>query len=246
MSQSKFEKLQNLIKEIASSCVQLEEKKRGRCWKGYEPVPGKKPYSKGSCQKASESEGERLEEAGSARSISRAIQHFQNRNVGMISPNRQDRTRDENKRAHEGLKKDIKSAGFGYVKAKGTYPEKQEDGTIAQAEEPTFLITAPPEKKKQLHSFLMKHGAKYNQDTIFFKGHDEDEASLHTTVQRTPNDSPVGSSFSVGKFHPNKLSDYMTKLKGDRKFTFESFIIEWHSGWLGEWQKSIKESKKSS
>jgi len=24
---------------------------RGRCWKGYEPVPGKKPYSKGSCRK---------------------------------------------------------------------------------------------------------------------------------------------------------------------------------------------------
>jgi hypothetical protein len=24
---------------------------KGRCWKGYEPVPGKKPYSKGSCRK---------------------------------------------------------------------------------------------------------------------------------------------------------------------------------------------------
>ena len=25
--------------------------KKTRCWKGYEPVPGKKPYSKGSCKK---------------------------------------------------------------------------------------------------------------------------------------------------------------------------------------------------
>jgi len=25
--------------------------KKNRCWKGYEPVPGKKPYSKGSCRK---------------------------------------------------------------------------------------------------------------------------------------------------------------------------------------------------
>lgn len=25
--------------------------KKGRCWKGYKPVPGKKPYSKGSCKK---------------------------------------------------------------------------------------------------------------------------------------------------------------------------------------------------
>ena len=26
--------------------------KKTRCWKGYEPTPGKKPYSKGSCRKA--------------------------------------------------------------------------------------------------------------------------------------------------------------------------------------------------
>lgn len=30
-------------------------KKKGRCWKGYKPVPGKKPYSKGSCAPVSES-----------------------------------------------------------------------------------------------------------------------------------------------------------------------------------------------
>ena len=27
------------------------EPKKTRCWRGYEPVPGKKPYSKGSCRK---------------------------------------------------------------------------------------------------------------------------------------------------------------------------------------------------
>ena len=27
------------------------KKKKGRCWKGYEPVPGKAPYSEGSCRK---------------------------------------------------------------------------------------------------------------------------------------------------------------------------------------------------
>ena len=28
-----------------------KSKKSGRCWKGYEPTPGKEPYSDGSCQK---------------------------------------------------------------------------------------------------------------------------------------------------------------------------------------------------
>jgi hypothetical protein len=27
--------------------------KKGRCWKGYKPTPGKEPYSKGSCMKES-------------------------------------------------------------------------------------------------------------------------------------------------------------------------------------------------
>jgi hypothetical protein len=29
----------------------LEEAKKGRCWTGYKPVPGKEPYSPGSCEK---------------------------------------------------------------------------------------------------------------------------------------------------------------------------------------------------
>jgi hypothetical protein len=30
-------------------------KPKNRCWKGYEPTPGKKAYSDGSCQKAKKS-----------------------------------------------------------------------------------------------------------------------------------------------------------------------------------------------
>ena len=30
----------------------------GRCWDGYEPVPGKEPYSKGSCRKEGSGDGE--------------------------------------------------------------------------------------------------------------------------------------------------------------------------------------------
>jgi hypothetical protein len=32
------------------SFMQKRLEKGGRCWEGYEPVPGKKPYSKGSCR----------------------------------------------------------------------------------------------------------------------------------------------------------------------------------------------------
>lgn len=35
---------------MISNFTQWVEAKKGRCWDGYEPVPGKKPYSDGSCR----------------------------------------------------------------------------------------------------------------------------------------------------------------------------------------------------
>jgi hypothetical protein len=32
--------------------AKLTKKKKGRCWEGYEPVPGKEPYEDDSCKKA--------------------------------------------------------------------------------------------------------------------------------------------------------------------------------------------------
>lgn len=52
------------IEPVATSLPQTKEQpqqpieeKDGRCWTGYEPTPGKKPYSDGSCQKVSEDDG---------------------------------------------------------------------------------------------------------------------------------------------------------------------------------------------
>lgn len=40
-----------------------EKEAAGRCWKGYEPVPGKKPLTKGSCRPVSASKAEIKEAA---------------------------------------------------------------------------------------------------------------------------------------------------------------------------------------
>lgn len=40
-----YERVFNLLLE--------SKKKKGRCWTGYKPTPGKKPYSPGSCMKES-------------------------------------------------------------------------------------------------------------------------------------------------------------------------------------------------
>ena len=39
------------MKTLTRLTEAAKAKKKGRCWKGYKPTPGKKPYSKGSCMK---------------------------------------------------------------------------------------------------------------------------------------------------------------------------------------------------
>lgn len=44
----------NVPKGTSGILNKNKEAKESRCWEGYEPTPGKKSYSKGSCQKKSE------------------------------------------------------------------------------------------------------------------------------------------------------------------------------------------------
>jgi len=39
------------MKTLTRVILSEAARKKGRCWKGYRPTPGKKPYSKGSCMK---------------------------------------------------------------------------------------------------------------------------------------------------------------------------------------------------
>lgn len=46
-------------------------KKENRCWPGFEPVPGKPEYSKGSCEKASSASGTKTEAAALKKSTAK-------------------------------------------------------------------------------------------------------------------------------------------------------------------------------
>jgi hypothetical protein len=50
--------------KLKGSGLADELEKAGRCWEGYEPTPGKKPYSKGSCRKIKKSITAEAIEAG--------------------------------------------------------------------------------------------------------------------------------------------------------------------------------------
>lgn len=50
------------------------KKKEGRCWEGYEPTPGKKPYSKGSCQPMKKEEKAKGEKGQPK--VAKVMRHF--------------------------------------------------------------------------------------------------------------------------------------------------------------------------
>lgn len=54
--------LQQQIAEIVNEAALNALDENGRCWSGYEPVPGKTPFSKGSCRKISEGKGRSVNE----------------------------------------------------------------------------------------------------------------------------------------------------------------------------------------
>lgn len=72
-----------VVKSGAAMAVGMQLDKMARCWKGYEPVPGKKPYTDGSCRpagskkkkekKAAEKEALNPLLAGGAKMLGRAV-----------------------------------------------------------------------------------------------------------------------------------------------------------------------------
>jgi hypothetical protein len=210
MSDSKFEKLQHLIKEIASNFITLEEKKKSRCWKGYKPVPGKEPYSEGSCEKVSES---------AYRSLSRVTDHVKDRNVGIISANRKERKPAENLSNRKALEKDIKDAGYGFIRVKGGWVEAQKDGSKAPVTEPSLIVVGPKgDDGSKLKDFLKHHGSKYDQDAVVYKQHDHPHVNTISTSDRDPS-SPRHTETNIGKYSPGKFGDYFTALHGDAHTT---------------------------
>lgn len=154
-------------------------------------------------------------------SLSRVHTHTQGRNIGMITAHRGENTAEENNKRNSELEGHIRKAGYGFVKVKGRYIENHGTDKATPVDEKSYLVIGKEgEDKGQLLSFLKKHGQKYGQDSVLHKAHDSEEAHLHGT--REGGYPGAGKSQSVGKWHPNRASEFHTAMRGNRTFSFES------------------------
>lgn len=157
-------------------------------------------------------------------SLSRVYAHTQDRNIGIISAHRGNLTIPENKSRTAELKSEIRKL-FGYVTIRGKYIENKGTDREKTVEEVSFLVIGnKSDDSGNLKGFLKKMGEKYNQDSVLYKPYDSENAVLiGTTDGQWPGKNVM---HSVGKFHPNKISDYKSMLKHDSKsFTFSEGLI---------------------
>jgi hypothetical protein len=158
-----------------------------------------------------------------AASLSRVYNHTMNRNIGMITAHRGDLSPEENKKRNEGLKHEIRKH-FGYIPVHGSYVENKGTPHERHVKEHSFLVIGKKgHDAGHLKGFLKQHGEKYGQDSVLYKPHDDENAHLIGT-----NDTPdlkKGESVSIGKWHPNRTSDYMSKLRKSGAGRARTFVF---------------------
>ena len=155
-------------------------------------------------------------------SLSRVYQHTQDRNIGLITAHRKEFTPEENKTRNSQLKNDIHKAGFGHVHVRGSYIENKGAPQEKKVDEHSFLVIGKKGNDSgNLKGFLQKHGEKYGQDSIFHKEHNETRGNLIGTPHSEKAFPAYHEHHDVGVFHPSKIGDYHSTMRGKRSFTFD-------------------------
>ena len=154
-------------------------------------------------------------------SLSRVGSLTKDRNIGMITAHRATYTKQENDARNNSLETDLRAAGHGFVKVKGRYIENYGKDDAKTVDENSILVIGRNgQDSGHLKGSLLKLGKKYDQDSVLIKPHDEETAYLHGTNETGwPG---LGKKTSVGNWHPGRVGEFHSLLRGKKTFSFES------------------------
>ena len=153
-------------------------------------------------------------------SLGRIYQHIKDdKPFAAMTAFRKSCSKNENLQNNKVLKSLVKSADFGFVEVIGSYPEPQDDGEVVVVKENSIFIFGKRSDDEEVLKKLVKQlGKKYEQDSVLFKYSSGKVVLMYMD----------GRSDAVldGKFHPNKIGDYMSRMKDGKTFTIESVAEE--------------------
>lgn len=163
---------------------------------------------------------QKLLHEASIRSLSRIWQHTTESNIGIMTAFRGEFDAAQNEKRNRELMSEIRAVGLGYTQVSGYYIENLGQEDEQKVQEKSFFITSTANDGGKLKNFLTRMGVKFNQDSVFYKSASSPSGILIGTASgRYPG---LGTEVEVGKFSPQKVGQYYTRMKGDRTFTFES------------------------
>lgn len=171
----------------------------------------------------------RLEES----SLSRIWRHTQNHESGAITAFRDDRSKQENRKANRELKALLRRKGYGVTSVDGSYIENFGSDNAREVSEPSYFVV-DLEDSGNLEKDLKKLGQMFDQDSVLIVPKGGEGAYLVGTSHREDSWPSFGERVKVGSGKYGKVAgEFLSRIRG-REFAFEEFDrpMTYNEKWL--------------
>ena len=152
-------------------------------------------------------------------SLTRVMSKSEKGGMAIMSAQRGDKSKEENKARSRQLEKDIRGAGLpGPTKVSGRYTENPGTSQEKKVGEKSHLISSGKMGKRKFKKAVEKLGKKYDQDSVLIQRKGGGKATLKGTSKTSwPG---KGKNVGVGKMKPGRTGEFDTKVK-NKTFTYE-------------------------
>jgi hypothetical protein len=152
-------------------------------------------------------------------SLTRVMSKSQKGGMAIMSAQRGDKSKAENKARSKQLEKDIRGAGLpGPTKVSGRYTENPGTSDEKKVGEKSHIITPGKKGKRKFKKAIEKLGKKYNQDSVLIQRKGGGSSTLKGTSKTSwPGQ---GKNVKIGKMKPGRTGEFDTKVK-NKTFTVE-------------------------
>jgi len=163
--------------------------------------------------------GELGEEYIDETSLTRVMSKSKKGGMAIMSAQRGDKSKAENKARSRQLERDVRGAGLpGPTKVSGRYTENPGTSQEKKVGEKSHIITPGKKGKRKFKKAIEKLGKKYNQDSVLIQRKGGGESTLKGTSKTSwPG---KGKNVKIGSMKPGRTGEFDTKVK-NKTFTVE-------------------------
>lgn len=158
-------------------------------------------------------------------SLGRLWQHYnQHDAIAIISSDRSDNTKAQNRENNKEIGRRLSRMGFGYNRSVGGYVEtivddQGESHEVEIDDERGFIVYGTKQTEKQLFNFIKALGTQYKQESVLLV--DTTGQAYWYYTNDTQDGHQRGDIVKLGEFHPSRIGKYFTKI-GKKQFSFKT------------------------